>query len=113
MASFEISSFNPNKATSQPVNVVPILDPKTIPIPDFNDKSPALINDITRTEIKELELSIAVEKIPMLILLKRLLVDFLNILRRGPSVKILKPFSRLRIPNNKIVTPTPISIRVG
>jgi hypothetical protein len=113
MASSAMASFNPNNATSQPVNVVPILEPNTTPMPAFNDISPALINEITRTEIKELEFNIAVEKIPILILLKRLLVDLLNIFPRGPSVNILNPFSRFRIPNNNMVTPTPISMRVG
>jgi hypothetical protein len=83
------------------------------PIPAFKDINPALINEMTRTDIRELEFNMAVEKIPMLILLKRLSVDLLRIFRSGPSVNILNPFSRLRIPNNNMVTPTPISIMEG
>ena len=113
IASCEISSFNPNSATSQPVKVVPIFEPNTIPIPAFKEINPALINEITRTEIRELEFKIAVDTIPTLILLIRLSVDFLRILRKGPSVKILNPFSRLRIPNNITVTPTLIFMSDG
>jgi hypothetical protein len=113
MARVEISSFNPNMATNQTVKVVPILEPNITPIPAFRVINPALINDITRTDIRELEFRIAVEKMPMPMLLNKLLVDLFRMIRRGPSVNILNPFSRFRIPNNKTVTPTPISINEG
>jgi hypothetical protein len=90
-----------------------MLEPNTTPIPAFKLIKPAVIKDMTSTEINELEFRIAVEKMPMFMLLNRLLVDLLKIIRMGPSVKILKPFSRFKIPNNKMVMPTPISIIEG
>lgn len=112
-ANLEISSFKPNRATSQTVNVVPIFEPKITPMPAFKVINSALIKEITSTEIKELEFSTAVEIIPALMLLNRLSVDLRSNARTGPSVNILKPFSKLRIPKSNIVIPTPISIKEG
>ena len=112
-ASRDISSFNPKSATSHTVKVVPILDPKITPIPAFKVISSALIKDITKTEIRELELRTAVEIIPALMLLNKLSVDLRSNFLRGPSVNILKPFSRFSIPKSRMVIPTPMSIREG
>ena len=71
------------------------------------------MNEIVKTDTKELDCIMAVTTKPKLILLYSLFVDFCKILSNVPPEKILKPSSRVNIPNKKMATPADISLKSG
>lgn len=103
----------PNIATYHAVAVVPILDPKMIPMPANRSISPALRNEMVMTLIKELDCSNAVTMKPSPKLLYNLLVAFLNKTCNGTSTKLLNPSSSMIMPNSNIAAPAATSLIVG
>ena len=104
-----ISSLNPSKAISQGVIVDPILAPKTIPIPCVKFKIPAPINPSISIITTILLCKIAVETVPIAILLLNhpayFWIDFLILLpnaERIVSSKKVIPNINNAIPESNI-----------
>ena len=105
IANCAIFIFTPKLDTIHAVVVVPMFEPKIIPIAPLKLISSALKKEMTIIDIKEELCTIAVAKKPVPIALGREFVLFLNTFSSIPPLNNLNPSSIKTIPIKKTAIP--------
>ena len=102
--SIVISTEKPNKATIQPVTVVPILAPSITPMAEIRFIRPAFTNETTMTVVADDDWITTVIKKPVSTDNNLLPVIISRVFLSFPDADFCKPSERICIPNRKSPT---------